>query len=85
MITLRGGLGATAFVCTPVDVFDADVDEVTDGGTTAEESLGIESCVRAFPKNELKLDYRYSEIIGSRSMNALSELTGIAKGKREEV
>ena len=57
MMTLRAGLGATALVCTPDDVFDAEVDKVTDEGATIEESLGIESCVRAFPKNELKLDY----------------------------
>lgn len=81
-MTLRGGLGATAFVCTLDDVFDAEVDEVTDEGATAEESLGVESCVRAFPKNELKLDYCYSEIIGLGSMNVLSELAGITKGKR---
>ena len=56
---------------------------MTDEGVTAEESLGVESCVRAFPKNELKLDYCYNEKIGPRSMNVLSESASLAKGKKK--
>lgn len=55
-MTLRGGFGAGGFGWAVDTVLDAGVDEETEKSPVVEAPLGVDSCVRDFPKNELKLD-----------------------------
>jgi hypothetical protein len=82
MMILRGGFSAGAFGWAVVTKLDAEVEEETDEGPVVEEPLGVDSCVRVFPKNELKFDYM---VVNKRSwlLNVPSKARCILKRQKK--